>query len=397
MTADDDSPDPDGFPRRPLVSVERQVETNLETGRSQTRMFVKMYFEARDSGLLATMPPELWITLCCLATYMNESGLCYPGQARMARELGISRQQLNARLKKLEAFRFQGRPVVQVSKERRGSGGRWARNVYRVLPISGLGIFGDRTAGGPEQSQAVSSEPDTVPVSARTDSGPPDVNESQGENENTRDACQNLRRTAPALVSRFHEGMGRPAARPKPKEVRQAIALIERYGLEEARFIVDHALDEARRTRFGMRHFGAVLSYAQDALVSFSNREAQRSRARAQERRHREDALHAAYQHWKRAELQSLKANIAAHETAQIEDAARSRVLAAYGGIEPLGFDMLVRIAVDDTLASRYRFPDFESWRRSKPKVAAVANTPMSPEEAPRASGAPPTSTATTA
>ena len=132
------------FPRQPLVSVERQIETNLETGRSQTRMFVKMYFEARDSGLLAALPAELWQTLCCLATYMDSDGYCYPGQRRMARELGIGRQQLNARLKRLVAFRFQGRPVIHVTKERRSDAGQWARNVYKVLPISGLGIFGEK-------------------------------------------------------------------------------------------------------------------------------------------------------------------------------------------------------------------------------------------------------------
>jgi len=96
-------------PRRPLISVERQVETDIATGKTETRMFVKKYFEVRDSGLLAQMPAELWQTLCCLATYMDEQGLCYPGQARMARELGISRQQLNSRLQRLLAFRFDGR------------------------------------------------------------------------------------------------------------------------------------------------------------------------------------------------------------------------------------------------------------------------------------------------
>ena len=73
------------FPRRPLLSVEKQVETNIETGRSQTRMFVKLYFEARDSGLLAEMPPELWHTLCCLATGLLMGALADIGADQIMR------------------------------------------------------------------------------------------------------------------------------------------------------------------------------------------------------------------------------------------------------------------------------------------------------------------------
>ena len=36
--------------RKTLVSVERQYETDVATGQTATRMFVKMYFAARDSG-----------------------------------------------------------------------------------------------------------------------------------------------------------------------------------------------------------------------------------------------------------------------------------------------------------------------------------------------------------
>ena len=173
------------FPRRPLLSVEKQVETNIETGRSQTRMFVKLYFEARDSGLLAEMPPELWHTLCCLATYMNEEGLCFPGQQRMARELGISRQQLNSRLKRLAAFRFQGRPVIRVWKERRRASGRWARNIYRVMPVTGLSIFGsnavDGAAGG--SSESVSSGDDTETMSPPPDAAGGKIEGDRGEEE----------------------------------------------------------------------------------------------------------------------------------------------------------------------------------------------------------------------
>src|SRR5712692_4207455 len=133
----------DNQKRKPLVSVEFQTEVDLATGRAERRMFVKMYFEARDSGLLAALPDELWKTLCCLATYIDENSNCYPSQALLAKDLGISRQHANKRIQRLLAFQFNGQPVLTVSKNREsGRGGsRWANNIYQLRPITGFAIF----------------------------------------------------------------------------------------------------------------------------------------------------------------------------------------------------------------------------------------------------------------
>jgi hypothetical protein len=129
--------------RKPLVTVEFQTEIDVATGNREKRMFVKMYFDARDSGLLAGLPDDLWKTLCCLATYVDESGNCYPSQAALGEALGISRQHINYRIKRLLAFRFHGEPILTVSKSRQAErgGSRWANNVYRLRPISGLAMF----------------------------------------------------------------------------------------------------------------------------------------------------------------------------------------------------------------------------------------------------------------
>ena len=39
--------------RKPLVTVEFQIEVDIATGDRERRMFVKMYFEAPDPGLEA--------------------------------------------------------------------------------------------------------------------------------------------------------------------------------------------------------------------------------------------------------------------------------------------------------------------------------------------------------
>ena len=182
-----------GFQRKPLLTVEVQNEIDVTTGNREKRMFVKMYFEARDSGLLADIGDRRWRTLCALATYMDERGLCYPSQARMAKDLGIYRQRVNERIQELLAYRFQGRPIITIRKARLSTvhGGRWANNVYQILPVTGLQIFGDESSTdgeATEDPQNEAAEPNVRqaghrPMSAEPDTGDPDTNQSQGINK----------------------------------------------------------------------------------------------------------------------------------------------------------------------------------------------------------------------
>ncbi len=159
-------PQPSDSPRKPLVTVEFQTEVDVATGGRQKRMFVKMYFDARDNGLLAAIPGELWKMLCCLATYMNEDGNCYPTQDQIAHDLGIRRQRVNERIQDLLNFRFQGQPVLSLKPKARVRG-RWSNNVYHLQTISALKIF-DKV-----ETSTVSANPDMASkrstVSASTD------------------------------------------------------------------------------------------------------------------------------------------------------------------------------------------------------------------------------------
>lgn len=168
--------------RQPLVTVEFQNEIDAASGRRQKRMFVKMYFEAWHSGLLAAIPDREWKTLCALATFMDENGNCYPSQDYLAKGLGITRQNANERIRALRDFRFHGQPVISITKRRlSGPGGsRWASNVYRIHAISSLKIFGDDRP----QSYAVSAAGDMQSsVSGTPDTGFPDMNEIQKNNQ----------------------------------------------------------------------------------------------------------------------------------------------------------------------------------------------------------------------
>jgi biotin operon repressor len=158
------NPGSDEQRRKPLVTVEFQREVDLATGRGETRRFVKMYFDARDSGLLASLPDELWKTLCLLATYLDENGYCYPSQEKLAKDLNIGRQALNQRIQRLKEFRFDGNPVLSIERVRIHSEKgptRWSNNVYYVHAIAGLnyGRQGDAKVKTTEESGKISMSP----------------------------------------------------------------------------------------------------------------------------------------------------------------------------------------------------------------------------------------------
>ena len=359
--------------QQPLVSVERQFETDVATGETQVRMFVKMYFEARESGLLADIGDHRWRTLCCLATYMNAEGRCCPSQARVAKDLGISRQQVNRRLADLAAYRFHGKPILRIEKSRRRTnrGERWANNVYYIHPVSGLGIFGDRRQEASARQGPVSSPCDTgsKPVSARPESGDPDRNKSHFLNQSHTDARVSTEATgdptASALVERFHRGRGHPAARvPTAREVDQARALIARHGLQAAEFIVDYALDAAQRTRFQMKTFGAVLQYGPEAL---------HARAAGQQRRGRvvRHSESDRFLDWRRDQIDAARRQMKGRELDEMEAAVRTDLLEGREGDCDLGIDLLVRAGVDALLATKVDVTR-DAFRRHRAAAAGL-------------------------
>lgn len=123
-----------------LVSVEAQHEYSITGGKTETRIFVKMYVSAVRDGLIADMGTRNWTTLCVIASFMDEKGECYPTQAQIAKGLGVSRQTANKYVADLLDYRWDGQPVIRAVKDRDGQG-RFENMRYTVLPVSRLSIF----------------------------------------------------------------------------------------------------------------------------------------------------------------------------------------------------------------------------------------------------------------
>ena len=107
-------------------------------------IFIKLYTAALDSGFLAAISDRDWKTLCVLALHMDADGQCYPSRDHIARALGVNPSTASDRIQRLMAFRWQGQPLVQVTRERQPDG-TLGRQVYTILPIVPLG-FGPQKA-----------------------------------------------------------------------------------------------------------------------------------------------------------------------------------------------------------------------------------------------------------
>jgi len=119
---------------------ENLAEHGLNDGGSETRIFLKMYVAAVHLGLLADMGDSNWRTLCVIASFMDVNGNCYPTQAQIAKGLGVSRQAVGKRVRKLTEYRWQGKALVTAVKGRSVKG-TWDNTRYTVLPISQVRIF----------------------------------------------------------------------------------------------------------------------------------------------------------------------------------------------------------------------------------------------------------------
>ena len=138
-----------------LVSIQLERELDLRPGSTwDERIFIKVYVAVRRSGLLGAMPPELWQTLCCVATFMDRDGRCYPSQDEIARALKINRSTANQRIQALARFRFRGQPVLLIERvtDKSSKGPRFASNRYTIMPPSNMPIFHrDPEKDGPDK------------------------------------------------------------------------------------------------------------------------------------------------------------------------------------------------------------------------------------------------------
>lgn len=99
-------------------------------------IFIKIFTDAIESGIVSDLGDERWQTLCVLISFMNSVGECYVPQDVIADSLGISRESANKRIKKLCEYSWQNNPLVD-KESNVLSGKQFSTNRY-TLKISNV-------------------------------------------------------------------------------------------------------------------------------------------------------------------------------------------------------------------------------------------------------------------
>jgi len=103
---------------------------------------------------------------------------------------------------------------------------------------------------------------------------------------------------AEELVQSFQAQIrGNKGYNPTKKELEQASELIEQYGEDKCRHIIQYALERMNETRFRPEHFGAVLKYVDQALKNWQEIETQAEQKQERERKQWEEKL-TEYKQW---------------------------------------------------------------------------------------------------
>lgn len=111
--------------------------TNVQQG----EVFLKFFVGAR-SGLIAALGAELFTTYAVLATYMDREGKCYPSQDLLAANLGVRRETVNQRIKKLRAFEWQGEKLIlDVERRKDEKTQKWGNSIYTLNTSLAFRIF----------------------------------------------------------------------------------------------------------------------------------------------------------------------------------------------------------------------------------------------------------------
>jgi hypothetical protein len=123
-----------------LFSVEVNKSYNVIDQEWQSEIYFKIYLSMFKSGLVRELGSDRFAVLMAIASFMDDTGKCYPTQEQIAEILGISRATANKRINSLLEFRWNSRPIIERQKVRFKMSPN-ENSVYTVLPLSQLAIF----------------------------------------------------------------------------------------------------------------------------------------------------------------------------------------------------------------------------------------------------------------
>jgi hypothetical protein len=172
---------------------------------------------------------------------------------------------------------------------------------------------------------------------------------------------------AQALVQYFHQRFHGVAdvVPVTSKALAQAQDLIARYGVEQARHLVDFSVSAAKETDYHPQTFSGILQYTARALADYARgheRRVAEAQARAeQSRAQEEDKQRRQYEDYRAACLAQLRATLPADALTAVEQAAATQFDRTT--TNPFGRERLRQMAMDNAVAADGQLPSFAEWQ----------------------------------
>jgi hypothetical protein len=158
-----------------------------------------------------------------------------------------------------------------------------------------------------------------------------------------------------SFYRRFHN---RDASSPSSKELEQAKAIVEKYGIEKARFIIEYSYEKAQETKYKPQLFGGILQYVDLAIQAFTTREQKREQQKLESQEH---DFKARYEQYRVQEIEKVRATFDG-ETLQSMEASIREDLTREGTF-PAMMGMGVSMRIEAELEERAGILPYEEWR----------------------------------
>lgn len=152
-----------------MFSVEINRSYDILSQKWESHVFLKLYVSLFRSGLVKELGVERAMTLLSIASFMDESGNCYPSQQMIADQLGVTRQTANRWVNSLLDFRWNDKPIIVGKKIRDPRVSPNEYFVYSVLPLSQIAIYEGQIEPVDIQSVETEKPVRTKPRNAKSD------------------------------------------------------------------------------------------------------------------------------------------------------------------------------------------------------------------------------------
>ena len=159
----------------------------------------------------------------------------------------------------------------------------------------------------------------------------------------------------------YHHFHNRDEVSPTSKELDQAKALVEKHGIDKARFVIEYSYEKAQETKYSPQLFGGILQYVDAAIETFTTREQKRwqQKLEAEER-----ALEARYKQYREQKIENMRSTIDAKTLRSMEASIKKELVAE--GTFPAMVNMGVRMRLDAYLEEQAGVLPYEEWREQQ-------------------------------